>query len=88
MFHTARSILFRDGIKERSHECIPIYLKEQYPELEDLANILDSYRRFRHHAIYGLDFEMDEKEAQASLDFAEEFLEKIKIYMDQNLSTK
>ncbi len=88
MFHTARSILFRDGIKERSHECIPIYLKEQYPELEDLANILDSYRRFRHHAIYGLDFEMDEKEAQASLDFAEEFLKKIKIYMDQNLSTK
>jgi uncharacterized protein (UPF0332 family) len=88
MFHTARSILFRDGIKERSHECIPIYLKEQYPELENLANTLDSYRRFRHHAIYGLDFEMDVKEAQASLDFAEEFLDKITIFIDKDLSQK
>ncbi|MCX9010676.1 MAG: HEPN domain-containing protein [Candidatus Methanoperedens sp.] len=40
MFHAARAILFRDGIKERSHECIPVYLKERYPELETLANIL------------------------------------------------
>ncbi|MBU4491476.1 MAG: HEPN domain-containing protein [Euryarchaeota archaeon] len=52
MFHAARAILFKDGIKERSHECIPVYLKEKYPELETLANILDSYRRFRHDAIY------------------------------------
>ena len=33
MFHAARAILFMDGIKERSHECIPVYLKEKYPEL-------------------------------------------------------
>ncbi len=38
MFHAARAILFRDGVKERSHECIPVYLKEKYPELEALAN--------------------------------------------------
>lgn len=43
MFHAARAILFRDGIKERSHECIPVYLKEKYPELETHANVLDSY---------------------------------------------
>jgi uncharacterized protein (UPF0332 family) len=42
MFHAARSILFKDGVKERSHECIPIYIKEKYPELESLANILDT----------------------------------------------
>lgn len=83
MFHTARAILFRDGIKERSHECIPVYLKEKYPELETLANILDSYRRFRHDAIYGLDFVMDEEEAQAALDSAKEFLEKIRLFMGE-----
>jgi len=55
MFHAARAILFRDGVKERSHECIPIYLNERYPELERIANTLDSHRRFRHNAIYGLD---------------------------------
>ncbi len=84
MFHAARAILFRDGIKERSHECIPVYLKEKYPELETLANILDSYRRFRHDAIYGLDFVMDEEEARASLDSAKEFLEKIKFFIEQD----
>ncbi len=81
MFHAARAILFRDGIKERSHECIPVYLKEKYLELETLANILDSYRRFRHDAIYGLDFVMDEEEARTALDSAKEFLEKIKIFI-------
>jgi len=39
MFHAARAILFRDGIKERSHECIPVYIVEKHPELETLANI-------------------------------------------------
>jgi uncharacterized protein (UPF0332 family) len=86
MFHAARAILFRDGIKERSHECIPVYLKEKYPELETLANILDSYRRFRHDAIYGLDFAIDEKEAKAALDSAKEFLEKIKIFIGDGAS--
>jgi uncharacterized protein (UPF0332 family) len=81
MFHAARAILFRDGIKERSHECIPVYLKEKYSELETLTNILDSYRRFRHDAIYGLDFAMDEEEARTALDSAKEFLEKIKIFI-------
>ena len=84
MFHAARAILFRDGIKERSHECIPVYLKETYPQLETLANILDSYRRFRHDAIYGLDFAIDDKEAKAALDSAKEILEKIKIFIGEN----
>ncbi len=87
MFHAARAILFRDGIKERSHECIPVYLKEKYPKLETLANILDSYRRFRHDAIYGLDFAIDEREAKAALDSAKEFLEKIKIFIGDGAST-
>ena len=78
MFHAARAILLKDGIKERSHECIPVYLKEKYPELEEMANTLDSYRRFRHSAIYGLDFTLDETEAKASLDTAGEFLEKVR----------
>ncbi len=81
MFHAARAVLFRDGIKERSHECIPVYLKEKYPQLETAANILDSYRRFRHDAIYGLDFTIDDKEAKAALDSAKEFLETIKIFI-------
>lgn len=78
MFHAARAVLLKDGIKERSHECIPVYIKEKYPELETLANTLDAYRRFRHDAIYGLDFVLDEMEAKVALNSAKEFLEKIR----------
>jgi len=38
MFHAARSLLFRDGIKERSHICTVSYLRETYPRLKRLAN--------------------------------------------------
>lgn len=84
MFHAARAILFRDGIKERSHECIPVYLKEKYPDLETVANTLDSYRRFRHDAIYGLDFAIDDKEAKAALKSAKQFLDKIQIFIEKS----
>jgi len=77
MFHAARAILFKDGIKERSHECIPLYLKANYPELESLANTLDQYRLFRHSAIYGLDFNDDPDEGKEALESANELLEKI-----------
>ncbi len=78
MFHAARAILFRDGVKERSHECIPVYLKEKYPDLETLANTLDAYRRFRHNAVYGLDFIMNEDDAREALNSAKEFLERVR----------
>jgi len=84
MFHAARAILFGDGIKERSHECIPIYIKESYPKLERMANTLDSYRRFRHNAIYGLDLTLDETEAGAALDSARELLQEVRKIMEIN----
>ena len=84
MFHAARAILFRDGVKERSNECIPIYIKESYPQLERIANTLDAYRRFRHNAIYGLDLTLDETEARAALDSARELLEEVRKIMGIN----
>jgi uncharacterized protein (UPF0332 family) len=38
------------------------------------ANVLDTYRRFRHSAIYGLDVVLDEDEARTALNSAKEFL--------------
>ena len=81
MFHAARAILFRDGVKERSHECIPVYIKESYPGLVRAANTLDSYRRLRHSVVYGLDVLLDEDEARAALDAARETLLAVKKFM-------
>ncbi len=74
MFHAARAILFSDGIKERSHECIPIYLRQSYPGLSGQANTLNSYRLYRHEALYGLDYDPVEEDAVAAVKFAKEFL--------------
>lgn len=78
MFHAARAILFRDGVKERSHECIPMYIAVKYPELKSYANVLDSYRTFRHEAIYGLDTVVTKADAESALYEARVFLEKMK----------
>ncbi len=75
MFHAARAILLRDGIKERSHICIVIYLREKYPELRHQARILDTYRRFRHTALYALDVTVDKEEAEKSIELAREFID-------------
>lgn len=74
MFHAARAILFNDGVKEHSHVCIPVYLKDAYPELESCANVLDTYRIYREKVAYGLDIEVVENEARDAIENAGEFV--------------
>jgi Uncharacterized conserved protein related to C-terminal domain of eukaryotic chaperone, SACSIN len=78
MFHAARAILFRDGVKERSHICIVSYLQEKYPEIKNLANMLDSYRKSRHTSLYSLDYLIDEKDAKEAIKDAEIFMKNIR----------
>ncbi len=72
MFHSIRSILFKDGIKERSHICLLIYVKHTYPELSEIVNNVDVYRRFRHTVLYGLDTIASQEEAKTSIEVAKE----------------
>jgi len=74
MFHAARAVLFKDGIKEHSHVCIPVYLKDAYPEFESYANVLDTYRIYREKVAYGLDIEVLEEEARDAIENAGEFV--------------
>lgn len=72
MFHSLRSILFRDGIKERSHICLLIYVKNTYPKLSRIVNNVDVHRRFRHTALYGLESITSKEEAETSIEVAKE----------------
>ncbi|MFH1256964.1 MAG: HEPN domain-containing protein [Candidatus Diapherotrites archaeon] len=58
-FHAARAILFRDGVKERSHYCVSKYIEEKYQEKELItlrqAVILDSLREKRNSIQYSLE---------------------------------
>jgi uncharacterized protein (UPF0332 family) len=78
MFHATKALLFKDGIKEHSHVCVPIYVKETYPELAGIAKVLNSYRLYREKATYGSDVAIDENDAKAALEHARAILEKMK----------
>jgi uncharacterized protein (UPF0332 family) len=77
MFHATKALLFRDGIKEHSHVCVPIYVKETYPELAGIAKVLNSYRLYREKATYGSDVAIDENDAKAALEHARAILKKM-----------
>jgi len=78
MFHAARALLFRDGIKERSHICVVTYIKEKYPHLSEYANTLDSYRKSRHTMLYGLEVDVMKDDATYGIDIAKEFIKAVK----------
>lgn len=78
MFHSGRAILFKDGITERSHICLWEYLKKTYPYLKSFINTIDSYRSFRHTAIYGLEILINKDDAKEAIKTAEFFVEKAK----------
>ncbi len=64
-FHAARALLFKDGIKERSHFCVARYVESEYVLKNKLDKkfvlFLDSLRDMRHNTQYSLDFvEVDE----------------------------
>ncbi len=77
MFHAMKALLFKDGIKEHSHICVPVYIKETYPELVGYAKVLDSYRLYREKATYGLDAVINESDAKAVLEHARVILKKM-----------
>lgn len=82
MFHAARAILFRDGIREKSHYCIARYLEEEYVKKKKLelqwVELLDHYREIRHNNQYSLHFFASPAEAESTLLKAKEFAERMK----------
>ena len=76
MLHAARALLFRDGVKERSHACVVVYLKEKYrrnPRLIKYFNLLDSYRISRHEIVYR-GSHVSREEASSAIEYAKGFL--------------
>ena len=68
MFHASRSILFRDGFREKSHYCLARFLENNYVKKKELEEewviMLDHYRGLRHDDQYGTDFYVTKEEAE------------------------
>ncbi len=80
MFHAARALLYKDGVKERSHYCVSTYLKEKYAGVIEAKYLheLNVLREQRHRTLYGdIDVkvkEIEEAEAESSIAIASGFL--------------
>ena len=81
MFHSARAILFKDGIREKSHYCIARYL-EKYVKSNILEEkwvlLLDRIRDIRHMDQYTLQHYATEEEAFSALKSAKTFVSRMK----------
>lgn len=80
LFHSARALLFKDGYREKSHECIIRYVEEKYVG-KGLSPIdiqkLEKYKMQRTHTQYDISYTPSEEETEKMLEFAKKFAEKI-----------
>ncbi|MEA3458217.1 MAG: HEPN domain-containing protein [Candidatus Thermoplasmatota archaeon] len=86
MFHSSRAILFRDGVREKSHFCIARYL-EKYVENdlleEDWVFLLDRIRDVRHMDQYGIEHFATDEEAISTFKSAKSFVKRMKQLFDE-----
>lgn len=92
IFHSARAILFLNGIREKSHYCIGRYLDEKYAKkglLESKwVDLFDHYREIRHDDQYSTSFFATKEEAEQSVSKAKEFLERINKLLTNLINNK
>lgn len=79
MFDGARSLLFKDGYRERSHACVARYLEANYSDTLGISfvHLLDEYREKRHKVSYSSEYYPTLEEAKNLVEFAGKFLGKI-----------
>jgi uncharacterized protein (UPF0332 family) len=83
-FHAARAIIIRDGIREKSHYCIGVYL-ESYREaglLEDEWVLqFDHMRGLRQDDQYSLDARPTPEEVRQAISDAKKFIERMDLLL-------
>lgn len=82
VFHAARSVLFLDGFREKSHACIARYLEEKYVRkglLErEWVEMLDHFRELRHTDQYSFNFFASTDESEDTVSKSKEFVSRMK----------
>jgi uncharacterized protein (UPF0332 family) len=79
-FHAARAVLFRDGIREKSHYCIGIYLEAYYQKglLEEHWVILfDRIKNSRHNGQYSFQTAPTKEEVESELNSSKRFVKRM-----------
>jgi uncharacterized protein (UPF0332 family) len=80
IFHSARAVLFRDGVREKSHYCVGVYLGkyvEQGVLEEDWVLIFDRMRSVRHADQYSFQAHPSKEEVESGIDIAGKFVNRM-----------
>ena len=78
IFHAARAVLFKDGYREKSHECVIRYLEEKHPEISrGQIEALEKYKSERTHTQYDVAYTPNEEQAEKMMHFTEKFIQTI-----------
>ena len=79
ILNSSKTLLYRDGFREKSHACVTRYLESKYPDKfsTEQINLLDHFRETRHDVQYDIEYLADKESSKQIVEFAEEFLEKI-----------
>jgi len=87
VFHSARSILFLDGYREKSHACIARYLEEKYARKDLLEpewiEMLDHFRELRHTDQYSFNFFTSEDESEDTIRRSRDFVSRMKKLLNE-----
>lgn len=88
IFLAAKSVLLKDGYREKSHACVARYLEERYAKAGILdvkwIELLDRYRDQRHQDEYDVFFFASKDDCRNLLKFAGDFIDE----MDRLISKK
>ena len=91
MFHSARSILYYDGYREKSHACIARYLETNYVRKGHLeqkwVELLDHFREIRHSDQYSFNFFTSTEEAEDTIDKSKMFVTRMQCILDEKSRT-
>ena len=80
IFHSARAVLFRDGVREKSHYCVGVYLEKYVDEgvlEEDWVLIFDRIRSVRHTDQYSFQTHPSKEEVDSGIDIARKFVDRM-----------
>ena len=86
LFHSAREVLFRDGVREKSHYCIGIYLGkyvEQRVLEKDWVLIFDRIRSLRHTDQYSLRIHPTKEEVESGIGIAGDFIDRMEKLLNE-----
>ena len=86
VFHSARAVLFRDSVREKSHYCIGLYL-QTYVENEELEEewpmLFDRIRSVRHADQYSFQAKPTDEEVVSGLHLADSFINRMELLLSE-----